>query len=162
MPLSFLGQISTSEITVPPGCPELPPDTLLAFFYEAADQQGWGLDPADHQYWKVIAVPRATAPPADAPAEVRVFSPRRLVPEQVTTIPDPDEPAIEGLCRATGDEDRDDRIIQSRSHHQTNGEHMHRFNDGKQQIVFANVVRDAAVLEERNDIGKQLHHPACV
>jgi uncharacterized protein YwqG len=25
------------------------------------------------------------------------------VPELVTTIPDPDEPAIEGLCRATGD-----------------------------------------------------------
>jgi uncharacterized protein YwqG len=103
MPLSFLGQISTSEITVPPGCPELPPDTLLAFFYEAAGQQGWGLDPADHQYWKVIAVPRATAAPADAPAGVRVFSPRRLVPELVTTILDPDEPAIEGLCRATGD-----------------------------------------------------------
>lgn len=42
MPLSFLGQISTSEIPVPPGCPELPPDTSLAFFYEAAGQQGWG------------------------------------------------------------------------------------------------------------------------
>jgi uncharacterized protein YwqG len=103
IPLSFLGQISTSEIPVSPGCPGLPPDTLLAFFYEAAGQQGWGFDPADHQYWKVIAVPLAAAAPADAPAGVRVFSPRRLVPEQVTTIPDPDEPAIEGLGRATGD-----------------------------------------------------------
>jgi len=100
MPLSFLGQISTCEVTVPPGCPELPPDTLLAFFYEAVGQQGWGFDPADHQYWKVIAVPTGAAAQADAPAGVQVCSPRRLVPELVTTIPDPGEPVIEGLHRA--------------------------------------------------------------
>jgi hypothetical protein len=36
VPLSFLGQVSTSQITVPPEHPELPLDTLLAFFYDAA------------------------------------------------------------------------------------------------------------------------------
>ena len=102
MPLSFLGQISTSEITVPTGCPELPPDTLLAFFYEATSQQGWGFDPADHQYWKVIAVPAGAAAQAYTPADVEVFSPHGLVPELVTTVPDPGEPAIEGLHRGGG------------------------------------------------------------
>jgi hypothetical protein len=52
----------------------------------------------------VIAVPRAAAAPADAPSGVPVFSPHRLVPELVTTIPDPDEPATEGLRRAAGEE----------------------------------------------------------
>lgn len=98
-PLSFLGQISTSEIPRP-GCPELPPDMMLAFFYEAVGQQGWGDDPADHQYWRVIAVPRAAAAPAAAPARSLVFAPHRLMPGPVTTIPDPGEPALEGMCRA--------------------------------------------------------------
>jgi len=102
VPLSFLGQVSTSQITVPPGCPALPPDTLLAFFYDAAGQQGWGFDPADHQYWQVIAVPRAAAAGADGPAGAPAFSPYRLAPELVMTIPDPDEPAIEGLRRGRG------------------------------------------------------------
>jgi uncharacterized protein YwqG len=102
VPLSFLGQVSTTQVTVPPGCPELPPDTLLAFFYDAAGQQGWGFDPADHQYWTVIAVPRAAAAQTHGPAGAPVFSPHRLAPELVTTIPDPDEPAIEGLRRGVG------------------------------------------------------------
>jgi uncharacterized protein YwqG len=100
VPLSFLGQVSTSQITVPPGCPGLPPDTLLAFFYDAAGQLGWGFDPADHQYWQVIAVPRAAAAPADGPADALVFAPHRLAAELVTTIPDPDEPALERLRRS--------------------------------------------------------------
>lgn len=41
-PLAFLAQVSTADIQVPAGIPGLPADTLLAFFYEAEEQDGWG------------------------------------------------------------------------------------------------------------------------
>jgi hypothetical protein len=46
--------------------------------------------------------------------------------------------------------------------HQGNREHMHRFNQGKQQIVFANIVRQSAVLEIGDELLKLMHHPAWV
>jgi len=44
-PLSFIGQVSTGDISAPDGCPPLPADSLLAFFYEATGQEAWGNDP---------------------------------------------------------------------------------------------------------------------
>lgn len=101
--MSFIGQISTGEVIPSAPCPGLPADSLLWFFYDAEGQRGWGFDPADHQYWQVVAVPRATAVPVEAPSGVPVFSPHELVPEPVTTIPDQWEPLIEELWNADRD-----------------------------------------------------------
>lgn len=102
-PLSFIGQISTDEISAPDGCPELPAGSLLAFFYDAEGQEGWGGDPADRQYWRVLAVPRAVAIPVEAPDGARVFSAHQLVPEEVITVPDQEEPVNDGFLDANGD-----------------------------------------------------------
>ena len=91
-PLSFIGQISTGDISVPDGCPPLPPGSLLAFFYEATGQEAWGNDPADAPFWRVIAVPRGAAVPVTAPGGAEVFSAHQVVPEHVITAPDQDEP----------------------------------------------------------------------
>jgi uncharacterized protein YwqG len=96
-PLSFLAQISTADIQVPAGNPDLPADTLLAFFYEAKEQRGWGFDPADQQFWKVIAVPKVSGVAAVPPPEALPFPAYRMLPRTVRTIPDYGEPALAGL-----------------------------------------------------------------
>jgi uncharacterized protein YwqG len=96
-PLSFLAQVSTADIQVPAGNPDLPADTLLAFFYEAKEQRGWGFDPADQQFWKVIAVPKVSGVAAVPPPEALPFPAYRMLPRTVRTIPDYGEPALAGL-----------------------------------------------------------------
>jgi uncharacterized protein YwqG len=99
-PLSFIGQVNTNEVGVPDQLPPLPPNTLIAFFYEADEQQGWGFDPQDHQYWRVITVPLTGAMPMSSPDGALTFSPHRLVPGRVTTVPSMWEPVIEELWAA--------------------------------------------------------------
>ena len=50
----------------------------------------------------------------------------------------------------------------NRADYQANRDHVHRFNQGKQQIVLADVVGESAVFEIRNELGKRKHHPAWV
>ena len=45
---------------------------------------------------------------------------------------------------------------------QANREHMHQLDQGKQQIVFANGVGEAAVLEEADDFLEVQHYPTWV
>jgi uncharacterized protein YwqG len=96
-PLSFLAQISTADIQVPAGTPALPADTLLAFFYEAEEQQGWGFDPDDRQFWTVTQVPTVDAVAAAPPPGALAFPAYRVLPRAVRTIPDHREPALDGL-----------------------------------------------------------------
>jgi len=102
-PLSFIGQISTADISAPDGCPPLPAGSLLAFFYEAARQEAWGNDPADAPYWRVIAAPRGAAVPVTAPGGAEVFSAHQVVPEHVITVPDQDEPVNDAFLDTAGD-----------------------------------------------------------
>jgi len=96
-PLSFLAQVSTADIVVPAEVPGLPGDTLLAFFYEADKQEGWGSDPGDGQFWAVIPVSPADAAAVASPPGSRSFTAYRMVARTVTTIPDYDEPSVGGL-----------------------------------------------------------------
>jgi hypothetical protein len=114
-PLSFLAQVSTADIQVLAGIPGLPADTLLAFFYEAGEQKGWGFDPDDRQFWTVIPVPVASAVAVDPPHGALAFPAYRMLLKTVTTIPDHGEPSLDGLdadCaafqRMYADLDRDD------------------------------------------------------
>jgi uncharacterized protein YwqG len=95
--LSFLAQVSTADIQVPSGVAVLPADTLLAFFYEAGEQQGWGFHPGDRQFSAVIAVPAADAVAAASPAGALAFPAYRMLRRPVTTIPDHGEPSLDEL-----------------------------------------------------------------
>lgn len=102
-PLSFLGQIDTRDIAaVLPGSP-LPSDALLAFFFEANEEQGWGYHPNHAQYWHVQAVDPATAVPTTAPRQARVFDSHAVTAQLVTTIPDRAEACLRELWDADDD-----------------------------------------------------------
>jgi uncharacterized protein YwqG len=115
-PLSFLAQLSTADIQVPTGVAGLPADTVLAFFYEAGEQQGWGFDPGDRQFSAVIPVPAADAVAVASPPQALAFPAYRMLPRPVTTIPDRGEPSLGGLDadyavfrQLYADLDRDDK-----------------------------------------------------
>ena len=101
-PLSFLAQVSTAEIHSPSGVPSLPANTLLAFFYEADEQQGWGFDPGDREFWAVIPVPAADTVAVTSPPEAVAFPAYRMLHQTVTTIPDQDEPLLGALSADYG------------------------------------------------------------
>jgi uncharacterized protein YwqG len=96
-PLSFLALVRTADFQAPAEVPGLPTDTLLAFFYEADQQEGWGSHPEDRQFSAVIPVPAASAVPVTAPPGALTFPAYRVLPRTVTTIPDQDEPALDEL-----------------------------------------------------------------
>jgi hypothetical protein len=48
-----------------------------------------------------------------------------------------------------------------RADHQADGQHMNGFNDGKQQIVLADIVGEAARFEITDEIGERTHQ-VCV
>lgn len=96
-PLSFLALVNTADVQAPAEVPGLPADTLLGFFYEADEQQGWGFRPDDRQFSAVIPVPAASAVAVTAPPGALTFPAYRMLPRTVTTIPDQDEPPLEEL-----------------------------------------------------------------
>ena len=92
--LSFVAQVNTTDVAGDVMLP-LPDATLLAFFYEADEQHGWGFDPADRQYWHVCATPVERAVVAAAPPDSRTFTSRALRPRKVVTVPDSREPPLD-------------------------------------------------------------------
>jgi uncharacterized protein YwqG len=55
-PLSFIAQLDMREIAIHDVEGILPKEGLLSFFYEAAPQNAWGFDPADHGAWAVLHI----------------------------------------------------------------------------------------------------------
>jgi len=94
-PLSFLAQVSTADVQEPAGIPPLPADAVLAFFYEADEQEGWGFDPGDRQFSAVISAPAAEAVAVAPPPGAMAFRAYRMLPQVVMTIPDHGEPALD-------------------------------------------------------------------
>jgi uncharacterized protein YwqG len=92
--LSFVAQLNTADVAADVLLP-LPQDTLLAFFFEADEQHGWGFDPAHRQYWHVCATPLERAVVAAAPPDSRSFTSRALRPRKVVTVPDSREPPLD-------------------------------------------------------------------
>ena len=101
--LTFLGQLNSNEINAVLGSALLPAATLLSFFYEAEDQRGWGFDPADGQYARVIATSAATAGVPELPTATFMFPSHTLRPELVLTAPEQWEPPIIELWEADRD-----------------------------------------------------------
>jgi uncharacterized protein YwqG len=106
-PLSLIGQLNTDDINAVAGGDQLPAGLVLAFFYDAGRQQGWGFDPADAQYWRVTAVAAAAAAPAPAPAGALVFPSIALAADRVLTVPDGDEHAVRHLWQGSGEAVKD-------------------------------------------------------
>jgi uncharacterized protein YwqG len=53
-PLSFIAQINVTALPKFEGLDELPPNTLLSFFYDTANST-WGYDLGDKGGWRVLA-----------------------------------------------------------------------------------------------------------
>lgn len=87
-PLRFLGQVNTSEVNPLLANPVLPPDTVLAFFFESAPGQAplqwtdsWEL--AAHR----VAAARVDEAVPVRPPDVDVATAHALRPEVATTVP---------------------------------------------------------------------------
>jgi uncharacterized protein YwqG len=96
-PLCFVGQLNSDDINAALGQDTLLAGTVLAFFYEADQQQGWGFDPGDAQYWRVILAVAATATAAPAPGGAVTFPNVALAANRVLTVPERWEPPVEDL-----------------------------------------------------------------
>jgi uncharacterized protein YwqG len=62
VPLSFIAQINVAALPEFGGLNELPPNTLLSFFYDT-EGSPWGFDPGDKGGWRVLASPLSFAAP---------------------------------------------------------------------------------------------------
>jgi len=86
-PLSFLGQLNSTDVNTRLGATLLPPDTLLSFFYDLHEEP-WGFDPADASGSRVLVTPQAAAHPRAAPAEAASFPAHATVATPARTLPD--------------------------------------------------------------------------
>lgn len=102
-PLCMVGQLNSDEINAALGRDVLPAASLLAFFYDAEEQRGWGFDPHDRQYWRVVATDAETAIPTQGPGEAWTFPAIALAPRRVLTVPEQWEPPIHDLWDADRD-----------------------------------------------------------
>jgi uncharacterized protein YwqG len=102
-PLCMVGQLNSDEVNAAFGRDVLPAASLLGFFYEAEEQRGWGFDPHDAQYWRVVAADAATAIPARVPDGAWTFPAIALAPRRVLTVPEQWEPPIHDLWDADRD-----------------------------------------------------------
>jgi uncharacterized protein YwqG len=96
-PLSLIGQLNCDEVNIASGCDVLPAGVLLAFFFEAVEQSGWGFDPADDQHWRVVRINAAAAGPAQVPDGAVSFSSRAVVLRRVLTVPNVREPPVHAM-----------------------------------------------------------------
>jgi hypothetical protein len=96
-PLAVLAQVDCDQLNAALGRDVLPAGTLLTFFYDAAEQRGWGYDLGDRQYWRVHAAEAASAVPVVAPEGVPSGAAVGCGLRRVLTIPERWEPAVQGL-----------------------------------------------------------------
>jgi uncharacterized protein YwqG len=96
-PLSLIGELNCDEVNAAAGRNVLPGGALLSFFYEAGEQAGWGFDPADSQYWRVVRTDTTAARPAVVPDGAITFPSRAAALRQVLTVPEARELPIHDL-----------------------------------------------------------------
>ncbi len=97
-PLSVLAQLECDAVNATLGRDALPGGALLTFFYDAAGLGGWGYDPGDRQYWRVLVSDAATA--RAVPAQAETFTAIGCAARRVRTIPERWEPPVEALWGA--------------------------------------------------------------
>ncbi|MBU2669152.1 DUF1963 domain-containing protein [Actinoplanes bogorensis] len=93
-PLCLVGLLDCDQVNGWLGGEPLPPGLLLNFFFDADEQETWGMSPQDAHYWRIVAADKAQAAPMVAPDGVTVFPAQALDGQPVLTIPHPWEPCI--------------------------------------------------------------------
>ncbi|GLW27286.1 YwqG family protein [Actinoplanes regularis] len=93
----FLGQLNSDDVNAGLGAAYLPPETVLGFFYDWAEQR-WGFDPADAGHWRVVVTPLDSAvgsasSPVSGPSES--FTGHAVDVAVVRTVPGIEEPEVE-------------------------------------------------------------------
>ncbi len=88
VPLSLLLVLNVEDIRALKTDAPLPEVGILNFFYEAAEQQAWGFDPAHRDGWRVIWADPNDAESVAAPDGATRFERQCVTPEQILTIPD--------------------------------------------------------------------------
>jgi uncharacterized protein YwqG len=109
-PLSFIAQINVTALPKFEGLDELPPNTLLSFFYDTANST-WGYDLGDKGGWRVLASPISSAAPLErfrrpkGLADEGVFEPCVLFATLEESLPDPYSRIIEKLELTKSEQD---------------------------------------------------------
>jgi uncharacterized protein YwqG len=109
-PLSFLAQINVTALPRFDGVNELPPNTLLSFFYDT-ENSPWGFDPADKSGWRVLASPISPAAPLkrrrrpEGLTDEKVFKPCVLFAILDESLPDYFSRIIETLKLTKSEQD---------------------------------------------------------
>jgi uncharacterized protein YwqG len=109
-PLSFIAQINVTALPKFDGLDELPPNTLLSFFYDV-EGLPWGFDPGDKGGWCVLASPISPAAPLKRRrrpkdlADDGVFKPCALLATVTESLPDPFSRIIEELKLTDSEQD---------------------------------------------------------
>jgi uncharacterized protein YwqG len=110
VPLSFIAQINVTALPKFGGLDELPPNTLLSFFY---DVEGfpWGFDPDDKGGWRVLASPISSGSPLKRRPRPKdlvdegVFNPCALSATVTESLPVPYSRIIEELKLTDSEQD---------------------------------------------------------
>jgi uncharacterized protein YwqG len=129
-PLSFVAQINVTALPKFEGLEELPPNTLLSFFYDAQNLP-FGFDSNDKSSWCVLASPISSTAPLKrrrrpkSLADEGAFTPCVLFTTLEESLPDPFSRIIEMLKLTEGEQDAYFHIfedhIDPRPHHKLLG-----------------------------------------
>jgi uncharacterized protein YwqG len=96
-PLSLVGLWHCDEVNQWIGEAVLPAGRLLCFFFDVAEQAGWGLVPQDVALWRVIVTDAGGALPVQPPVDAVTFPARSAAGRRVLTMPQSFEPMVEGV-----------------------------------------------------------------
>jgi len=129
-PLVFVGQLDFAELAACRGeaLPHLPRDGILALFYDAQEQR-WGYNPKDSEYWKLLWTPHSAeavplAPPKELEDAGLAFDlPLRLEPRLGVCLPDPWDRRAPVPADEWGPEQADDYLVLRER--LSGGEHAH-------------------------------------
>jgi uncharacterized protein YwqG len=103
VPLSFLALIDLTEIARLDDSGLLPPAGFLNFFYDAAEQEAWGNDPAQSAGWRVVYVPPGDTELLPAPPGTRAFPAHGLRGVRTITLPGWEEEVLADWSREDGE-----------------------------------------------------------
>jgi uncharacterized protein YwqG len=109
-PLSFIAQINVTALPKFDGLEELPPNTLLSFFYDTRNLI-FGWDPDEKSCWRVVASSVSSAAPLKRRrrpkglADEGVFTPCALFTKLEESLPDPYSRIIELLKLTEAEQD---------------------------------------------------------
>jgi uncharacterized protein YwqG len=139
-PLSFLAQINVTAMPKFDGLEELPPETLLSFFYDAQNLT-FGWDSNDKSSWRVLASPISSATPLKRRqrpkdlADGGVFTPCVLFTKLEESLPDHYSRIIDMLKLTEDEQDAYfhifEDLIDPRPHHKLLG-HAEQWQDDMQ------------------------------